>query len=161
MGKDRKDNEVELASLCVGDEIREPEQFRRNVGYAIRRAQMRVYDSFYSTLADLDTTPTRFTLMLLIRENPGIRSVDLARALGVARSGMVRLIDELEQRELITREVDQKDRRNQSLQLTGLGSRKLSHMEKVVEKHEEQVTAGFSSSERETLLELLWRVAVD
>jgi DNA-binding MarR family transcriptional regulator len=160
MGRDRKGNEVEITSFSTGDEIREPEQFRRNIGYAIRRAQMRVYDDFYAALADLDTTPTRFTLMLLIRENPGIRSVDLARVLGVARSGMVRLIDELEQRELIAREVDQKDRRNQSLLLTSLGRRKLSRMEKAVEKHEAQVTAGLSSSEREKLLELLWRVAI-
>jgi DNA-binding MarR family transcriptional regulator len=160
MAKDRKDNEVELATLSAGDEIREPEQFRHNVGYAIRRAQMRVYDEFYAALADLDTTPTRFTLMLLIRENPGIRSVDLAHALGVARSGMVRLIDELEQRELIAREIDQKDRRNQSLVLTSHGRRKLGRVEKVVEQHEARVTTGLSKSEREKLLELLWRVAI-
>jgi DNA-binding MarR family transcriptional regulator len=159
MGKDRKGIEIEIASLSKGEVIHVPEQFRSNVGYAIRRAQMRIYDDFYAALADLDTTPTRFTLMLLIRENPGIRSVDLARALGVARSGMVRLIDELEQRELISREIDQKDRRNQSLVLTSLGRRKLSRIEKAVEKHEAEMTSGLSVSEREKLLELLWRVA--
>jgi DNA-binding MarR family transcriptional regulator len=160
MSTDRKGKEIEIASLSAADELREPEQLRRNIGYAIRRAQMRVYDDFYAALADLDTTPTRFTLMLLIRENPGVRSVDLARALGVARSGMVRLIDELEQRELIAREIDQKDRRNQSLVLTSLGARKLSRMEKAVARHEAKVTSGLSTSEREQLLELLWRVAL-
>jgi DNA-binding MarR family transcriptional regulator len=160
MGKDRKGSEIELAGYAVDDEICVPEQFKHNIGYAIRRAQMRIYDDFYAALADLDTTPTRFTLMLLIRENPGIRSVDLARALGVARSGMVRLIDELEQRKLITREIDQKDRRNQALVLTSLGLRKLSRMEKTVEQHETRVTTGLSKSEREKLLELLWRVAM-
>jgi DNA-binding MarR family transcriptional regulator len=160
MSKDRKGSEIEFAGFSAGDEIREPEQFRRNIGYAIRRAQMRIYDDFYAALADLDTTPTRFTLMLLIRENPGIRSVDLARALGVARSGMVRLIDELEQRELIAREVDQKDRRNQSLVLTSPGRRELSRIEKTVEEHEARVTTRLSNSEREKLLELLWRIAM-
>jgi DNA-binding MarR family transcriptional regulator len=160
MGKEQKGNDIELASLSAGGEIREPKQFKRNIGYAIRRAQMRIYDDFYKALADLDTTPTRFTLMLLIRENPGIRSVDLARALGVARSGMVRLIDELEQRELISREIDQKDRRNQSLVLTSLGVRKLSRLEKAVERHEAQVTSALSVSERKQLLQLLWRVAL-
>ena len=85
---DRDGNERALESFSVGDEIREPQQIRHNVGYAVRRAQMRVYDHFFTALADLDTTPTRYTLMLLIRENPRIRSVDLARALGMARSGM-------------------------------------------------------------------------
>jgi DNA-binding MarR family transcriptional regulator len=159
MGKDRTENGIESATLYATDEIREPEQFRRNVGYAIRRAQMRIYDDFFAALSDLDMTPTRFTLMLLIRENPGIRSVDLARVLGVARSGMVRLIDDLEQRELISRETDQRDRRNQSLALTGQGRRKLSRMEKTVEQHEARMTTGLSKTEREKLLELLWRVA--
>ena len=159
MAKDRKGNEVESASLNAADEIREPELLRHNVGYAIRRAQMRIYDDFFAALSDLDMTPTRFTLMLLIRENPGIRSVDLARVLGVARSGMVRLVDDLEQRELISRETDKRDRRNQSLALTGHGCRKLSHMEKKVEQHERRMTTGLSKNEREKLLELLWRVA--
>ena len=159
MAKDRKGNEVESASLNAADEIREPELLRHNVGYAIRRAQMRIYDDFFAALSDLDMTPTRFTLMLLIRENPGIRSVDLARVLGVARSGMVRLIDDLEQRELISRETDKKDRRNQSLALTGQGRRKLSRMEKTLEQHEARMTSDLSKNEREKLLELLWRVA--
>lgn len=160
MGKDRKNSEIEFAGLSVGEEMRVPAQFINNVGYAVRRAQMRVYDDFYTALADLDTTPTRFTLMLLIRENPGIRSVDLARALGVARSGMVRLIDELEQRGLISREVDRKDRRNQSLLLTDHGRRMLSRMEKAVQGHEVRISARLSESERKKLLELLWRVAI-
>jgi DNA-binding MarR family transcriptional regulator len=160
MGKVRKGSELELAGFSVGDEIRQPKQFKHNVGYAIRRAQMRIYEDFYAALADLDTTPTRFTLLLLIRENPGIRSVDLARALGVARSGMVRLIDELEQRGLISREIDKNDRRNQSLVLTGPGRRKLGQMEKTVEQHEARITTALSKSERQKLLELLWRVAI-
>lgn len=160
MAKDRKGKEIEFAAYSVGDEIREPAQIRRYVGYAIRRAQMRLYEDFYAALADLDMTPTRFTLLLLIRENPGIRSVDLARVLGVARSGMVRLIDDLEQRGLISREIYQRDRRNHALALTPNGLRHLVRAEKAVERHEAKVTANLSDSERTKLLQLLWRVAI-
>jgi len=159
MANDRKGGEVECATFCVGDEIREPPQLKDYVGYAIRRAQMRIYEDFFTSLADLDTTPAKFTLLLLIRENPGIRSVDLARTLGVARSGMVRLIDELEQSGLLSRETYRRDRRNQALALTALGRRKLIRLEKAVERHEAHVTAKLSVSERESLLELLRRVA--
>jgi DNA-binding MarR family transcriptional regulator len=160
MARDRMGSEAEIADFSVGDEIREPEQIKTNIGYAIRRAQMRVYEDFYASLATLDTTPTRFTLMLLIRENPGIRSVDLARVLGVARSGLVRLIDDLEQRGLISRETDRKDRRNQALVLTATGHQKLKRLEKVVATHEAKMTAELTESERKKLLELLWRVAI-
>ncbi|MEJ2467254.1 MAG: MarR family transcriptional regulator [Candidatus Thiodiazotropha sp.] len=160
MAKDRKGKEIEIAAYSVGDEIREPAQIRHYVGYAIRRAQMRLYEDFYAALAGLDMTPTRFTLLLLIRENPGIRSVDLARVLGVARSGMVRLIDDLEQRGLISREIYQQDRRNHALALTPNGLRHLVRAEKAVARHEAKVTADLSDSERTKLLQLLWRVAI-
>ncbi len=157
---DRKVDETDFPDFAAGDGIRMPEQFRSNIGYAVRRAQIRLYNDFYNALTDLDTTPTRFTLMLLIRENPGIRSVDLARTLGVARSGMVKLVEGLEQRGLISRKTDPKDRRNQTLVLTRQGQRTLNKQEKAVARHEAKVTANLSENEREQLLTLLWRVAV-
>jgi DNA-binding MarR family transcriptional regulator len=157
MGNERK---AAATQFGVGDEIRAPLQLERNVGYVLRRAQLRVYDSFYTTLAHLDTTPTRFTLMLLIRENPGIRSVDLARVLGVARSGMVKLVSELEKRGLIVREILESDRRNQALGLTAAGRRKLTQLERAAERHELAITKDLGAAERKRLLELLARVAV-
>ncbi len=149
-----------VSAFSVGDEIRRPLHVSASIGYALRRAQMRVYDLFFASLADLDTTPARYTLMLLIRENPGIRSVDLARSLGVARSRMVKLIDDLEGRRLITRETPPNDRRNRSLVLTAQGKRDLKIMEQAVEAHEEKLTEGFGAGERERLLGLLWRIAL-
>lgn len=159
MQNERK-TETDTALFTVGDEICQPLQVSRSIGYAIRRAQMRVYDAFFNALADLDMTPTRYTLMLLIRENPGIRAVDLARVLGVARSRMVKLIDDLESRHLVSRKTLPSDRRNRVLVLTALGVRKLNQLEQAVERHEAQLTKGLSEDERERLLGLLWRIAI-
>ena len=148
-----------ITPFAVGDEIRQPVQVDRSVGYAVRRAQMRIYEAFFTVLDVHDTTPTRYTLMLLIRENPGIRSVDLARVLGVARSRMVKLVDDLECRSLISRNTPSSDRRNRVLLLTERGARKLRQLEQVVERHEAQLTEGLSAGEREHLLGLLWRIS--
>ncbi len=152
--------EQRLARFSDRAEIRQPRMVKVSVGYAIRRAQMRIHEALLNTLAELDTTPARYTLMLLIRENPGIRSVDLARAIGVARSGMVRLIDELEQRELVFRETSASDRRNRTLCLTPLGGSKLTQLERAVDRHEARLTEGLEAAERERLLGLLWRIAL-
>ena len=149
-----------ITPFSLGGEIHQPVQVNASIGYALRRAQMRVYNVFFASLADLDTTPTRYTLMLLIRENPGIRSVDLACSLGVARSRMVKLIDDLEGRCLITRETPSNDRRNRSLMLTTQGKRNLKKMEQAVECHEAKLTEGFGAGERERLLGLLWRITL-
>jgi DNA-binding MarR family transcriptional regulator len=160
MRNERKIETERSTPFSVGDEIRQPAQVRRSIGYAIRRAQMRVYEEFFNALADFDTTPTRYTLMLLIRENPGIRSVDLARVLGVARSRMVKLIDDLESRNLISRQTHHSDRRNRILALTAQGECTLVQLEQVVERHEAQLTEGLNEIERERLLGLLWRIAL-
>jgi len=159
MGNDRKTTAASPAEFAVGDAIREPAQMRNDLGYVIRRAQLRAYESFYNALQDLNTTPARYTLLLLIRENPGIRSVDLARKLDVARSGMVRLIDDLEGRGLIAREVLKSDRRNQALTLTAEGRKHLKQLEKAVVRHEAALSEKLSDKEREQLIELLWRIA--
>lgn len=143
---------------AVGDAVREPLQMKSHIGYAIRRAQLRAYENFHAALAELETTPARFTLMLLIRENPGIRSVDLARALDIARSGMARLVDDLERHEFIVRKTLVGDRRNQGIALTAPGRRRLDQLERAVERHEAQLTQGLSVAERKLLLDLLWRV---
>lgn len=158
MNNDRQTEETGFHQFSIGGEIRQPAQVGQSVGYAIRRAQMRVYDDFFTTLADHDTTPARYTLMLLIRENPGIRSVDLARTLGVARSRMVKLIDDLERRALISRRTRRDDRRNQALVLTAQGERVLLRIDQDVERHEARLTNGLSESERERLIGLLRRV---
>jgi DNA-binding MarR family transcriptional regulator len=158
MVNDRKTTRAAPAEFTVGDEIREPAQMKNDLGYAIRRAQLRAYESFYNALQDLETTPARFTLMLLIRENPGIRSVDLARKLGVARSGMVRLIDDLEGRGLIARETLKSDRRNQALALTAEGRRYLKQLERAVGRHEAALSSKLTAGERAQLIDLLWRV---
>lgn len=158
MGNDRKPSRAEVAEFTLGDQIREPAQMKNHLGYAIRRAQLRAYESFYGVVQDLETTPARFTLMLLIRENPGIRSVDLARKLGVARSGMVRLVDDLEGRGLIAREVIKVDRRNQALTLTGDGRRYLKQLERAVDRHEAELSRKLTTRERTQLINLLGRV---
>jgi DNA-binding MarR family transcriptional regulator len=158
MGNDRKPSRAASLEFAAGEEVREPAQMKNYLGYAIRRAQMRAYESFYNALRDLETTPSRFTLMLLMRENPGIRSVDLARKLGVARSGMVRLIDDLEGRGLIVREVVKADRRNQALALTTEGRRYLRQLERAVGRHESALTDKLTAKERAQLIKLLWRV---
>lgn len=159
MGNDRKPSRSAASEGAHADAVREPVQMRNSLGYAIRRAQLRAYESFYDALQDLETTPARFTLLLLIRENSGIRSVDLARKLGVARSGMVRLLDDLEGRGLVEREVLESDRRNQALVLTADGRRYLQRLERAVARHEAKLSSGLTESERARLLELLWRVA--
>src|SRR3972149_10268666 len=73
------------------------------IGYHLRRAQAVVFDDFMRSMADSRITPGQFGVLTMIQANPGISQSALARALGIERSTMVAVIDELEARRLADR----------------------------------------------------------
>src|SRR5690606_17208831 len=66
------------------------------LGYCLRRAQIRIYQDFLDAMDPWSITPPRFSAMTLIRHNTGMKLTELARAMGIARSGAVEVVDSLE-----------------------------------------------------------------
>jgi DNA-binding MarR family transcriptional regulator len=129
------------------------------VGYGIRRAQLAVYDDFIRSLAQWDITPPRFSALVIIGNNPGLKLTELANVLAVARSGAVILADTLEARGLIERRDSATDRRAWGLHLTRSGRALLEKTTDAVREQDERVGAPLTAAERETLLRLLRKVA--
>lgn len=129
------------------------------VGYAIRRAQIRIYEDFVESLATWNITPPRFSAMLIISRNPQLKLTDLARILGIARSGAVLLIDALETMKLVARRPAPSDRRAYSLVLTSTGRKTLEAVTAAVCEHDARIAAALSAQEQATLLQLLGRLA--
>jgi DNA-binding MarR family transcriptional regulator len=83
----------------------------------------------------------------------------LSRALGIHRSAMVALVDDLERRGLAERRRDPVDRRAYTLYLTRRGRTVLARMKRVAREHEAELLSGLKSAERAQLVALLQRVA--
>ena len=47
------------------------------LGYAIRRAQIKVYAHFFKSIGDQTTTPQRFTVLSIIGSNPGLQQKEV------------------------------------------------------------------------------------
>jgi DNA-binding MarR family transcriptional regulator len=129
------------------------------LGYGIRRAQLAVYDDFIRSLALWDITPPRFSALVIIGNNPGLKLTELANVLAVARSGAVILADTLEARGLVERRDSATDRRAWGLHLTRAGRALLEKTTLAVREQDERVGAPLTAAERETLLRLLRKVA--
>jgi DNA-binding MarR family transcriptional regulator len=129
----------------------------RLVGYQLRLAQLAVFRDFDRATADLGLTPGRFGMLVLIEANPGVTQSELARAVGLDRSTMVALVDQLENRELVARRRGE-DRRTNGLWLTPAGRALLRKMKRRVAAHEARVAARFTPAERERLLDALRRL---
>nr|WP_211948950.1 MarR family transcriptional regulator [Cupriavidus yeoncheonensis] len=129
------------------------------VGYAIRRAQIRIYEDFVASLAQWQITPPRFSALVIVSRNPQLKLTDLARILGIARSGAVLLVDALEEMNLVARRPAPGDRRAYSLVLTPTGKRTLAAAKQAVIAHDAHVASALTAPEQATLKALLGRLA--
>jgi DNA-binding MarR family transcriptional regulator len=106
-------------------------------------------------LTPFDLTPSQYTLLLLLDRDDGRRLIDLADRLLVARSTITRLIDQLEEKQLVSRVNDPDDRRAQRVMLTEIG---LERREAAREVHESSVAARLQQihpDDQESLAALL------
>src|SRR3974390_3038237 len=68
------------------------------LGYALKRAQLRLYEDFLKCVAPLQLTPAQFSVLLLLENNPGRHQTEVAGALGILRPNFVAMLDGLESR---------------------------------------------------------------
>ena len=128
------------------------------IGYALRRAQLRVFEDFYAALSVEGITPARFSALCLIDANAGVSQTTLAETLDIARSGVVSLIDNLEKLDLVSREPIATDKRAYALHLTRNGKLTLQRIRRQVAVHEARVCSRLGKKDKQNLLELLSRV---
>jgi DNA-binding MarR family transcriptional regulator len=98
-----------------------------------------------------------YSTMALISANPGCSQNQLARALGLDKSALVALLDELEARGLATRVRPAHDRRRHALTLTRQGEALLREMQQPVAEAGRPIRESLSPQETRQLLSLLER----
>lgn len=128
------------------------------IGYNLKRAYIRFTDDFKANEALQEISPRKFAALSLVAELPNINQSELARKLGIERSGMVKLIDDLEKEGLIARVAVPGDRRSYALVPTADGQVKLARYRQAVRQHEAALLAKFTASDKDKLLELLQRL---
>ncbi len=112
------------------------------LGYALRRAQNALYLDFYRATAAWDVSPQRFAALVLIARNPGLRQGLLGQAMGLHRSGALRLTDWLTAQGYAERRDAPEDARAWGLYLTPAGKRLLAKLEGAVATHDRGLLAA-------------------
>jgi DNA-binding MarR family transcriptional regulator len=128
------------------------------LGYHLRRAQIAAFNNFKRALADYDITPGRFGVLQVIAANVGLSQSELGTLLGIERSTVVAVIDQLEKRDLVQRTPAANDRRSYALKLSATGAAILAELEERVLAHERDIARNLTTPERATLIELLERL---
>lgn len=112
------------------------------LGYALRRAQNALYLDFYRATAAWDVSPQRFAALVLVGRNPGLRQGVLGQAMGLHRSGALRLTDWLTAQGYVERRDAPDDARAWGLHLTRAGRRLLTQLEAAVAAHDRTLLAA-------------------
>ncbi len=130
----------------------------RLLGYNLRRAHQVSWRTYVSFIGENKIRPGLFSLLCLVRANPGIAQIELGTHLGVDKASIVALLDRLERAGLIERRRSTRDRRRQGISLTDSGTAELETLMGQVRALERNMAGRFTKVELEQFLGYLRRM---
>jgi DNA-binding MarR family transcriptional regulator len=108
------------------------------LGFRVRMLEQAFMRGFARHMDPLEVTPTLYSILVLIRDNPLCRQSDLSHALNMHQPNLVERAGLLIARGLVARREDPTDRRASALELTFAGRHFM-----------EKVTAAYAAYEAE------------
>jgi DNA-binding MarR family transcriptional regulator len=134
-------------------------ELSRRAGFLLAQLGTHAHRRLAERLARLDLHPRHFGMLSHLAASEGQSQQALSIALGIHRSAVVALVDDLEHRGLAERRRDPVDRRAYTLYLTPAGRDLLADLERIAEEHEAELLTALDASEGSQLISLLQRVA--
>jgi DNA-binding MarR family transcriptional regulator len=128
------------------------------VGYNARRAALAVISTFLERMAPFGVRPVDFSVLSVIRHNPGVTSRQLCASLGLLPPNLVTLLNQFEKRNLIVRRPHPHDGRAVALSLSAQGEAMMAEAEAEASALELDVTVNLTDKQRQTLMQLLRKV---
>ncbi|MEV6878908.1 MarR family transcriptional regulator [Amycolatopsis sp. NPDC051128] len=135
-----------------------PPAVTRRLGYLLKHAQLRLAELAEPLYEPLGVTGRQLALLTLFGEGPAQSQQDGAARLGVDRTTMVALVDELEAKGLVRREVAPGDRRKRLVTLTAEGERVREAGAEVTRRAEALLLEPLAGDDAERLRAALRRI---
>lgn len=126
-------------------------------GHLIRRLHQLSTQIFAQRIKDAgsDLTPVQFAALDALAARPGIDQARLAEMIAKDRATIGGVVDRLEQKGLISREVSPEDKRARVVRLTPQGQATLRHLLPVVLELQRDILPGLSAAEYDQFLALV------
>ena len=127
--------------------------------FVINKVAERVDRRIEAVVAPFDLTFRQYGLLIFLQSEGPQAQIAISRQVGLDRTSVMRLVDELEQRDLVRRDPDPNDRRKNNVVLTDAGHELLARsLDEVKQAEREEIYAALSEQEQAQLLSLLRRV---
>jgi DNA-binding MarR family transcriptional regulator len=125
--------------------------------YLIKQVELAVRQALDDVVATADLTTLQYTALTVLERHPGITSAELARNSFVRAQSMAEMVSYLLERDLVTRERDERNRKQYLLSLTPDGQRVLDGLYDAVADIESTMLEGFDAGQTEILRTYLVR----
>jgi DNA-binding MarR family transcriptional regulator len=136
-----------------------PRELLSSATFLLKRLGFAAKEHSHDAFEGTGLSPFHFAVLALLEEDPRETQAAIADALGYDRSHIVRLLDELEERDLVARKRDPGDRRRHVVKLTPDGRKTLGKLRAIVRRLEHEFLAPLDAGEQEALHALLVRLA--
>jgi DNA-binding MarR family transcriptional regulator len=136
-----------------------PKELLSSSSYLLKRVGHAAKERMIEGFEEVGLRGYDHAILALLHEEPRETQATIADALGFDRSHLVGVLDELEERGLIERRRDPGDRRRHLVTLTPAGTEALTRLRAVVERIDDEFFEPLDAAERETLKDLLARLA--
>ena len=129
-------------------------------GHVVRRVHQLAVALYAEELGDINLTPVQYSTLQTVCSSPGIDQKTLASTIGFDASTIAGVIDRLEARGLVVRNVTPTDRRVRLLTPTPKGIKTLADVVPLMLKSQDRLLEPLSEAERTELMRLM-KVLVD
>ncbi|MCM2972434.1 MarR family winged helix-turn-helix transcriptional regulator [Larsenimonas suaedae] len=128
------------------------------LGYALRRAQLKVFKDFEEAMREYAIRPAQFSALVVVEEMPGVTQSELAQRLAIDPPRVVNLVHDLEKRGYAVRVRCKRDRRSHGIFLTKPGEALVTTLKRLSVESDARASVGLSEDERAHLLRLLRKI---
>ena len=132
-----------------------------SASYLMMKAGMFVGRDIDAALAASDLTSRQFLLLAIVAEHQAESQQEISRIMHLDPTLVVGVIDDLEQRGLVSRSRQPEDRRRIGVSLTPEGARRLASATSAVGAAESEFLGPLPAAERSTFRRLLAKVMAD
>jgi DNA-binding MarR family transcriptional regulator len=129
------------------------------LGYLLKHARERLGELTVEVLAPFGVTGRQVAVLIAIDDRVPLSQQEVAGRLGVDRTTMVDLIDELEDKGLVQRRPDPADRRRNVVALTPAGTATLDGASRATQEAERRFLGSLSGAQAAAFREALRAVA--
>ncbi|MBX9842219.1 MAG: MarR family winged helix-turn-helix transcriptional regulator [Xanthobacteraceae bacterium] len=132
--------------------------FYSRAGHLIRRMNQISVAIFLEETAELGLTTVQYAALNMIEEVPDIDQVTLSNRIAFDTTTLVKVLDRLVEKGLITRKQSSSDRRRHVLNVTPKGREVVRKIIPMIDRCEQRILAPLGSADRRKFLELASRV---